>query len=57
MVMAKLHLICGNCGCSDEWIWCHVKEEFGEHETVYIKCMYCLKIHDLNDKAEKEEIQ
>ena len=60
MVRARLHLICGNCGCNDEWEWKHYPEEVigGEmmrSETVAISCKNCSTIHYLNDNAKQEE--
>jgi len=55
MVMAKLHLICGNCGCNDDWEWEYVagKSCDGEvtGENVWLKCGNCTTIHAINDSA------
>ena len=56
MVMARLHLICGNCGCNDEWEWNHVQEEVDEGEImvaedVSIWCRNCITLHSLNSNA------
>lgn len=55
MVRARLHLICGNCGCS-EMFEHEVKEELNdvteEMETVvYIACNNCNTLHDLDDNS------
>lgn len=60
MVMARLHMICGNCGCNDEWKWEHVPEETdgGEvmtDETVYISCGNCATLHNLSDNAKHKQ--
>ena len=56
MVMARLHLICGNCGCNDEWEWeYHAKvDDEGKvlaDEDVSISCNNCVTIHSLNNNA------
>ena len=58
MVRARLHMICGNCGCNDEF----------EYETFYqpddddrlpdslrvtITCRNCSTIHSLEDNAKE----
>lgn len=58
MVMAKLHLICGNCGCNDMWEWKHNPEFFDDDEliddeNVFLFCRNCATIHSLNDNAKK----
>ena len=65
MVCARLHLICGNCGCNDMWEWSHVPEEIYEEEgeepeiindeDVYISCRNCVTLHSLNDNAKRRE--
>ena len=58
MVMARLHLICGNCGCDDEWEWEHDQEArdngdgtFGP--DVWITCRNCSTLHTLSSKAKQ----
>jgi hypothetical protein len=56
MVMARLHLICGNCGCNDEWEWEHIPQEIDEgevmvDENVSISCRNCSTIHSINGNA------
>lgn len=52
MVCARLHLICGNCGCNDMWEWEYHKKEFGEDaDCVYLTCTNCSTLHDINDSA------
>lgn len=57
MARAKLHLICGNCGCNDMW-------EYHIHPTgrdingvicpaVFLKCCNCSTLHDLAETAEE----
>lgn len=59
MVMARLHLICGNCGCNDEWEWEYKEEqevdcEVIDSEDVYLWCRNCGTLHSLNDNAEQK---
>ena len=59
MATAKLHLICGNCGCDNQWSWQHHPEN-ENHETgedVYLICNNCSTIHQLSQKATKEVTQ
>lgn len=58
MANAKLHVICGNCGCSDEWMLhidrCgkDVSQTFPEFiDAAYMKCGNCGTLHDLSDNA------
>lgn len=62
MVRARLHLICGNCGCNDEWKWAHAPKEVDDGETVmdenvYLTCMNCASLHSLNDNAVMLDIE
>lgn len=52
MARAKLHLICGNCGCNDMWEWDHKKGDEDAPEDVYLHCRNCATLHSLNDKAQ-----
>lgn len=59
MARARLHLICGNCGCPDEWEWEHKQELIDEGETiesedVFIFCGNCATLHSINDNAKKK---
>lgn len=55
MARARLHLICGNCGCAD--MWTHRIEPKGTdidgelYPAVYLSCGNCATLHDLADKA------
>jgi hypothetical protein len=57
MVMARLHIICGNCGCNDMWEWEHKPKIDGEDgeiiddEDVYLSCRNCATLHSINDNA------
>jgi len=56
MARARLHLICGNCGCNDEWKWSHVSEEneagdVMQEEDVFLTCENCSTLHSINDNA------
>lgn len=62
MVCARLHIICGNCGCNDMWKWKHIPEvtvsdkdivQVVTEETVFIYCGNCSTIHDLNNNARR----
>lgn len=55
MVNARLHLICGNCGCGDDFET--KRDGYGQDyagrtlETVYVVCRNCATRHDLEDNA------
>ena len=58
MVMARLHVICGNCGCNDEWELRveregnDVSNEYEEYEdSASMACGNCATIHALEDNA------
>lgn len=55
MARARLHLICGNCGCNDEWEWQYVAGDTDASSDVYLSCKNCSTLHSLNDNAEPEE--
>jgi len=59
MVMAKLHVICGNCGCNDDWSYDIVKDaqDFGDHfkDDVYIWCGNCSTLHALSTYMDEKE--
>lgn len=55
MAHARLHLICGNCGCSDHWEWEHIPEEEDYPEDVFIWCKNCTTLHSLNANAKVKE--
>lgn len=56
MVMAKLHVICGNCGSNSDFEYKHgehaedAEETTMQYETT-ITCKNCSTIHWLNDNA------
>jgi len=60
MVMARLHVICGNCGSNDD-----LEFEYQQHagdngdgtfeSDVCIKCKNCTTLHWLSDNAEQKE--
>lgn len=62
MVNAKLHMICGNCGC-DHMFKYRVRREIEyddydnevEVETVSILCENCSTLHFLDENAEKRD--
>ena len=55
MARARLHLICGNCGCNDMWSYRidpEGKDINGElYPAVYLSCGNCAALHDLEDNA------
>ena len=53
--MARLHIICGNCGCNDMWEWEYQEKMLDQNETVYISCGNCSTLHDLNNNANPKE--
>lgn len=59
MARARIHIICGNCGCNDEWTWQIKKDGVdldGENfeDDVYLICGNCATIHLLWDIMPKE---
>lgn len=62
MVNAKLHMICGNCGCDhmfkyrvDREIEYDNDDQEIEVETVSILCENCATLHFLDENAEKRD--
>ena len=59
MVVAKLHIICGNCGCSDNFDYEVLRdsEDFDDHfeDGVYIKCNNCCTLHLLDTTISRKE--
>ncbi len=61
MVRARMYLICGNCGCNDEFSFQIDPKghDFSDEEpkfepAVFISCNNCSTIHDLSGNAEIE---
>lgn len=58
MVMAKIHIICGNCGCNDMWEASIEKDwnDYGDYSTdgIIMKCNNCSTIHDLTGYMKDE---
>ena len=58
--MARLYVICGNCGCSDEWEL-RISRDGSDVTVDEVKfegsadmvCLNCHTIHDLKDNAKK----
>lgn len=53
MAHARLHLICGNCGCADNWTW-EISKDANDYEDiqtddVYILCGNCTTLHSLTN--------
>lgn len=60
MAHAKLHIICGNCGCNHMFEY-SVREEIDDDDgspymVVYIYCNNCHTTHDLEDNAKANEL-
>lgn len=57
MAHARLHIICGNCGCNhmfDYKIRTEIDDDTNEkYQTVSIGCGNCNTIHSLDDNAVK----
>lgn len=61
MAAAKLHMICGNCGCNDMFDY-HIdpkghdvtEDEPKFEPAVFIVCNNCATLHDLSKNAEKK---
>lgn len=55
MARARLHLICGNCGCND--MWNYFIDPKGQDNDgvlfpiVYLTCGNCSTVHDLENTA------
>jgi uncharacterized Zn finger protein len=55
MAHARLHMICGNCGCNNDFEH-RVKEELNDitdemQTTVYIFCRNCSTLHNLENNS------
>jgi len=60
MVRARLHIICGNCGCNDMFRFqIHLKgrcdNDGTEHPSVAIRCGNCSTIHTLSTTIKEKE--
>jgi hypothetical protein len=59
MARARLHIICGNCGCND--MFTHRIDPEGKDvddkllPAVFIFCGNCATLHDLEDNSKEEE--
>lgn len=56
MVRARIHIICGNCGCGDMWEFQIVRDGIdldGENfkDAAWLKCGNCATLHTLENKA------
>lgn len=59
MAHARLHLICGNCGCNNMFTH-QIKEEVNDltdekYQAVYISCENCSTLHYLEDNSKLKE--
>lgn len=48
MVRARLHIICGNCGCNDMFKLNVDHDIMEDMIYVYLKCENCGTLHNLN---------
>lgn len=60
MVMARLHIICGNCGAPASEMKHHVDEELNDIDgellpAVVIRCSNCSTLHTLEDSVEVDK--
>ncbi len=59
MANARLHIICGNCGCNHMFTYkikTDVDDDTNEkYQRVSIICLNCSTVHDLDDNAKKEK--
>ena len=59
MARARLHLICGNCGCNDRWSYKIVvdgNDVNGELlPAVWLLCGNCTTLHDIGGYARNEK--
>jgi len=58
MVKAKLHMICGNCGCDHmfkyEIVIDYDDDKECEYQRVSVCCENCSTLHSLEDNMETE---
>lgn len=54
MVMARLHIICGNCGDNVNLLYSVEEDIERDNPVVYIHCENCGTIHDLEQNARYE---
>ena len=61
MVRARLHTICGNCGCNDNFTFEILEDDetLPDKKTpnVYLSCGNCVTLHVLSDNATMEQKQ
>jgi len=56
MVVAQLHIICGNCGKDDEFEHDIFIGGAGEEDEVFLKCKNCGTIHVLSGNSKLNEV-
>lgn len=61
MVRARLYMICGNCGCNDEFEYRTLDElvddegNLSNSVLVRVTCKNCSTIHSLEDNAKERD--
>lgn len=59
MAHARLHIICGNCGCNNMFNYEIAKDfhDYGDYQEdgVVIRCGNCSTLHDLEDTVPRKE--
>lgn len=60
MARARLHIICGNCGCNDMFTYEIDYEgtmlpDSSFKPVIYIRCGNCSTLHDLEDTIEEKQ--
>ncbi len=61
MARARLHIICGNCGCNDEFVF-HIDPEGNDYgdrfePAVIIICKNCATHHSLDTTIDETKIE
>ena len=59
MANAKLHMICGNCGCNDSFEYRHVEvftgpDDEAQHMVTELVCKNCSTLHFLDSNAKNQ---
>ena len=59
MARARLHLICGNCGCNDMWTY-YINPQGNDFDgelspAVFLSCGNCATLHNLDINARETD--